>query len=323
MKARQNIFISASILTMQFLFALITSFGILISASVAGTRENSEALFRSTSFWVPINHSSEFIAYADPFSVTKIDDYTFDINLTFINNNNEYLPDDTFTYRINCNKNKFRKIGWRINGSLREFNHWLWKVPEAPEEKIPAASIIATAKDVVCGISPFGERMGFLTSYWENNQPRGALAQIWLGGAHIDVAEGNPYLRRAKLAVRLVNSTQFRYEDVFVMCDRREMMFLPEGGGASQWSAISPTAPLNAGLTKLCSDTPSVGQLRQIPLTAPATQAVEPITPTNSPSQSADSDLESAIKEAKKKCAELGFVSGTPKFGDCVLKISR
>ena len=30
-----------------------------------------------------------------------------------------------------------------------------------------------------------------------------------------------------------------------------------------------------------------------------------------------------SIDEAKRKCADLGFVRGTPKFGQCVLKVSE
>jgi hypothetical protein len=77
------------------------------------------------------------------------------------------------------------------------------------------------------------------------------------------------------------------------------------------------------------------------PSTAPATFAPQAL-PSNQPSvvsnplTSSEADIqidkkqkpillqsENKIEEAKKKCLDLGFKSGTEKFGQCVLKLSK
>ena len=45
--------------------------------------------------------------------------------------------------------------------------------------------------------------------------------------------------------------------------------------------------------------------------------------PEPSPDANAQPLASSDIDEAKRKCADLGFVRGTPKFGQCVLKVSE
>jgi hypothetical protein len=60
-----------------------------------------------------------------------------------------------------------------------------------------------------------------------------------------------------------------------------------------------------------------------------STRYPEPISELVAPSahspeilRSSSAD-EKSIADAKRKCADLGFVRGTPKFGQCVLKVSE
>lgn len=287
----------------------------------ANAQDNADALFRSTINWVPLGFSQDKSLYADPGSILKIDNNKVDINLLVINSNNQYIPEETFTYRFDCYNNKFKRVGWRIGGYLTKWKpHWLWA---AAEDKITVGSVMAAARDVVCGVSSNGENLEFLTSYWEGDQRGGPLIQVWIRDGYINVAEDNPNLRHAKLAARYLNSNQFSYKDTFAKCDRREIMFVSEGESSGKWLTTAPDEVLGAALTYLCSDTPLVGGLRKVALAAPTVEKHETTASTAPETQSVHEDLESAINEAKRKCAEIGFVAGTPKFGDCVLKISR
>jgi hypothetical protein len=55
---------------------------------------------------------------------------------------------------------------------------------------------------------------------------------------------------------------------------------------------------------------------------APISEVVAPSAPSSEVLQS-DSVVDKSVADAKRKCADLGFVRGTPKFGQCVLKVSE
>jgi hypothetical protein len=55
---------------------------------------------------------------------------------------------------------------------------------------------------------------------------------------------------------------------------------------------------------------------------APISEVVAPSAPSSEVLQS-DSVVDKSLADAKRKCADLGFVRGTPKFGQCVLKVSE
>ncbi len=58
------------------------------------------------------------------------------------------------------------------------------------------------------------------------------------------------------------------------------------------------------------------------PYVSPAPIYVAPSAPSPEVLRSSSVDGKS-IADAKRKCAALGFVRGTPKFGQCVLKVSE
>ncbi|WP_298198560.1 hypothetical protein [Novosphingobium sp.] len=289
----------------------------------AGVRDQAENLLSSTKYWSPIDYSNNAISYADPYSTFRVSQNEWDINITFVNNQNQYLLSDTFTYRIDCLNSKFRKQGWRVNGILKEWTSPLGNFGgmglEGPKEKIPAGSMIETAKKNLCGISISGKMYFWINSFFRNGEVRGAIDQIWLESNKVEIAEGNQNIRRAHIMLSVIGGNQPNFEELFAKCDRREFMEVANGVPTSDWSPAAVGSAMDVVIEKMCSNRFSYITYQTVPLTLPAPKPA----PAPPPAANVQPQGRSSIDEAKRKCASLGFVRGTPKFGQCVLKVSE
>jgi hypothetical protein len=143
------------------LFVCLVLFGAAGSTN-AGVREQGANLYSTTKLWSPLNYNNDWIGLIDPYSVFKVNEKDWDVNITFLNSKNEYVPEQTFTYRIDCKNLKFQSQGWRVNGLIKEYKGPLgtW-VMNPTRASIPQGSIMWTAKDYACGTSNSGS-----TYYW-------------------------------------------------------------------------------------------------------------------------------------------------------------
>ena len=110
---------------------------------------------------------------------------------------------------------------------------------------------------------------------------------------------------------------------VYVKCDKKQIMSYEEGSNPKEWSVVQVAAPANILMTKFCSDMPSVAQLRTLKIQAPAVDEPQTMSAVQPDQRVSTAVSKADIEDAKRKCAELGFVAGTPKFGQCVLKLTQ
>lgn len=290
--------------------------------ALAGLRDQGENLYKSTKLWSPLNYNNEWVAAIDPYSVFKVNANEWDINLTFFNNQNEYDPGQTFTYRIDCTKLKFRRQGWRINGVLKEWRAGVAFLGlEDPQQRIEPNTIIWTAKEYVCGINSSGSTYFWAYSSFRNNQTRGAIDQMWFRDNMVTISQDDNNLRRVNMMVSVLGGSQPNFAEFFVKCDKREWMDAANGVTYNDWSPVPVGTGVEVFFEKMCSNRFNHITYQTSPITMPSPKpasAPVPVSETGRQPQNG-SDMD----EAKKKCAALGFTPRTPKFGQCVLKLTQ
>ncbi len=293
-------------------------FGVVGSAN-ASVREKAANLYNTTKLWAPLNLSNDSVVYIDPYSIFKVEDRVWDINLTSINNNNEYDPNSTFTYRILCKGPYYSPAGWRVNGVFNLYHGPLGMTLGPEYTKLVPNTIIFTAKDYVCGVSNSGSMYYYAYSYFRDNQIRGIIDQIWFKENVVEISQDDPNLRRTHLMLSVLGGTQANFSDWFVKCDKREFMEAVNSITTTDWSPVIPASGQEVIFEKMCSNRFNYITYQTVPITLPAPKPA----PEPSPDANVQPLASSDIDDAKKKCADLGFVRGTPKFGQCVLKVSE
>ena len=290
-------------------------------SALAGEADQGVAMFNSSKMWAPFQYNNDLIFYADPQSVYKVSDYEWDVNLSAVNNSNQYVPLETKTYRINCQNLKILpNIGWRINGILTE-NKGPLGLRSTKDSRFEAKSgqVVWTAKEYVCGVSNSGSTYYWAYSYFRNNQIRGPIDQIWFKENVVEISQDDQNLRRTHLMLSVLGGDQPNFTDWFVKCDKREYMEAANGVTTTDWSPIPAASGIEVLFEKMCSNRFSYITYQTVPITLPAPKPA----PEPSPDANVQPPASSDIDDAKKKCADLGFVRGTPKFGQCVLKVSE
>lgn len=288
-----------------------------VAPALAGESEQSGALYNSAKLWAPLNYNNDQIWYVDPNSAYKVSEHEWDINLTALNNSNQYLLGETKTYRINCqNLDVLPLIGWRINGSLQP-KKWLFGSLDknAQRFKTNPGQVIWTAKEYVCGLNNSGSNYYFHYAQFRNGQLRGAIDQIWIKENVVRVSQHDPNIRRIDTMVSVLGGTNPVFRELYYKCDKREWMEAENGVTTANWTVASSGVYFDFVFTKLCSGNSNVVSYQTTSFTIPA-----PLPAITGSDQSAGS---SDIQGAKQKCLALGFKAGTPKFGQCVLKLSQ
>lgn len=288
----------------------------------AGTYEEGVRLYAASTSWTPLNYNNEWMALIDPYSIYKVNEKDWDVNIAFINNQNQHVPEQTFTYRIDCQNLKFQAQGWRINGVLKPYKGPLgiW-VMNPTRTTVTPGSIMWTAKEYVCGFYNDGSTYYWTYASFRNNQLRGTIDQIWIKGNIVTISQDNNNLRRVDLMSSVIGGTQSVFTEFFVKCDKREMMEALNGVISTDWSPIPVASGVEVILEKMCSNRFNYVTYQYSPIKMPAPKpATAPAPATEASEQSQNGQ---GMDEAKRKCRALGFQAGTPKFGQCVLKLTQ
>ena len=297
--------------------AAMTLLGSANVPAFASESEQAAALYNSAKMWVPLNFNDDAVWYVDPQSSYKVNENEWDVNITALNNSNQYFPNDTKTYRINCqNLDILPNIGWRINGVLKE-NRGPLGVRSTKDSRFKASpgQVIWTAKDYVCGISNSGSRYGWLNSGFRDGKIRGAIDQYWIKENIVYISEKNSNMRLIKILISFVGGSQYVFRDIYFNCDNRQFMEAENAVVKFDWK-IAPSISFFDLLTeKMCSGQSKFISYQTTSFTMPA--------PMPKGITSEQPEALSDINGAKQTCADLGFKPGTEKFGNCVLKVSR
>jgi hypothetical protein len=293
----------------------------LAGSALAGVRDQGANLYNSTKIWSALNYNNEWIALIDPYSVFKVSDVEWDVNITFMNNQNQYDPNQTFTYRIDCSNIKFKTQGWRINGVIKNYTDPYGLGLNFTKNSIPYGSIMWTAKEYVCGVSHSGSTYYWAYSSFRNSQMRGALDQWWFKDNIVTVSQDDRNLRRVNLMMSVLGGTQPNFSEFFAKCDKREWMEAANGVATTDWSPIPAASGIEVFFDKMCSNRYSFITYQTNSVTMPTPKLAPPPVPVSETSEQPKNG--SGMDEAKRKCGDLGFLAGTPKFGQCVLKLTQ
>lgn len=290
-------------------------------SALAGVRDQGENLYNSTKLWAPLSYNNEWLAAIDPYSVFKVNANEWDVNLTFFNNQNQYDPAQTFTYRIDCTNLKFRRQGWRINGVLKEWRGWLNPKLISFKEDITEGSMIWTAKEYVCGFNYSGSKYYWAHSSFRGGQVRGSIDQMWFRDNVVTISQDDTNLRRVNLMISVLGGAQGNFSEYFVKCDKRVSMEAVNGVTSTDWSPIPVGTGVEVFFEKMCSNRFNHITYQTSPITMPSPKPAPAPVPVSETSKQPQNG--SGMDEAKKKCAALGFTPKTPKFGQCVLKLTQ
>jgi len=285
----------------------------------SGVQEQAGAVYNSARMWVPLNYNSDLIFFADPFSVYKVDNSEWDINIAALNNQNQYVTEETKTYRINCNTLEVSpNVGWRVNGIIKE-NRGPLGVRSIRDSRFRAnpTQIIWSAKEYVCGVVNSGIGYGWIFSSFRNGQIRGIIDRFWIKENSVDISPEDQNLRRAVVMSDVAGGNVFDFSDVYVKCDKREWMNFSKEGTLNSWAPVVERSAVDVIYEKMCSNRFQNIAYRTAPFEIPAPKPV----PKNELVEKAESG--SNMDDAKSKCSALGFRAGTPKFGQCVLKLTQ
>lgn len=309
---------------MKLMVAFIGVTLLLSPADVsAGAQEESIKLFDSAKSWSPLWYSNDFIMYIDPYSVFKIHDEQWDVNLTTMNNSNNYNLLDTFTYRIRCNDSTWQKVGWRVDGVFRSYRGPLGISLGSYEQPVNFIenTIISPLKEQVCGRFFSGSRYYWAYSSFRDSQIRGPIDQIWIKNNKVEVSQEDINLRHVYLMFSVLGGTQANFGEMFARCNSREIINVVDGVPMSDWTSVISNSAIDVLFEKMCSQRFSYITYQNDQITLPTLKISS--QPVQAIETSETTRLETELDEAKQKCAGLGFRTGTPKYGQCVLKLSQ
>lgn len=288
------------------------------AAAVAGDRERGVALYASARVWSPVSYNAAELIAIDPFSLYRVSDAEWDVNVTSINDAMQFDPLKTSTHRINCRDSTVQIAGWRTSAAFIEYRGPEGTGPAGgPRTPIPAGSMISVARDYACGVRAEGVSYGWLIS-WLREGVRSPIDQMWLRENSVVVDRHDPGLRSARLMFNQQPVGGMEFRDVYLRCDKRQWMETANGTVTVDWRAPPMGSPREIAFEKICAATP--GPIRQ------SRGAVRPphsaAAALEGPPDGA-AGIERDLQAAKTKCADLGFRPSTTKFADCVLQLSR
>jgi hypothetical protein len=295
----------------SFILPAICFLSFAFSGPAIGGRiaDHGTALFTSTKAWFPFSDGASGNKWhLDPFSIIKIDDNIWEVNVTSINKLNQYEPNNTVTQRLNCATLEIQTQGWRIGSSFIDNKTAIGlNAANSTRRSIKSGTVNWALKNFICGDIGIGEVFYGLTPYRDTS---GQLQIAWIKDHKVYVNNKNQSL--VKYGVGVGN-------DVIIDCAKMQFMNLKVDGSPT-WSAPENTELSVAGsvMAKICKQKPSYLIYETSEFSVPEYLSVDrknEVVVSNVNNQSLD--------DAKQKCADIGFIRGTEKFGQCVLRISK
>ena len=153
---------------------------------------------------------------------------------------------------------------------------------------------------------------------WFREGFRSPIEQLWLRENHVIIDRRDQALRSARLMFNQQPAGFIEFRDVFVRCDKRQWMEAEGARVTLDWRTPPLGSVREIAFEKICAASPGI-----IRKTAGAVSPPPSPAPESGDASDGASDIERDLKSAKAKCAALGFRSGSEKFGDCVLQLSR
>src|SRR4029078_3634258 len=106
---------------------------------------------------------------------------------------------------------------------------------------------------------------------------------------------------------------------VFSKCDTRDILYSDNGNVIVPWAKATDGTIDSMIVDRMCSNRFKFTQFSthefKVPEPIAVANAAQPVRETGKIGDNLDA--------AKGKCASLGFIAKTPKFGECVLKLSQ
>ena len=288
----------------------------LILIEQVGAKENARTmgskLFLSSNTWQPFGNNSSGTYYFYPESVIN-NGYKWEISITYVNNVGQYIPDNTRTYEIDCLNGEIQSLGWRINTYLythKEIEGWLSQA----SNKIPVqtGTLGSIIKDWVCGLNIQGADYYGMYGYKNEHGESNNFTNVWLKNNEIFISKEDNDVRMANLWMFVSHpKPTASYFSYYLRCSNSTYF----DSTTNSWLVFDNKMFERALLGRACRDQSNVKKyIKEFSL---------PIATLVSSTQQISDSLDKSIEDAKRKCADLGFVAGTTKFGQCVLKISK
>jgi|GEM_PF-4846823 len=296
----------------SFILPAICFLSFAFSGPAIGGRfaDHGTALFTSTKVWFPFSDDAAGNAWhLDPFSVVKIDSDIWEVNITSINKLNQYDPYNTVTQRLNCASLKTQTQGWRIGSSFIDNKTAIGlKAANSTRRNINSGTVDWALKNFICGTPGAGEVFYGLVPYRGAN---GQLQNFMIKDYKVYVSKSNPSLSKITMTVG--------GGDVIIDCAKMQYMNLKVDGSPT-WSApeLSELSAVGSLVARICKQKPSYMIYEPSEFSVPEVSSVDrkdEVVVSNVSNQSLD--------DAKQKCADIGFIRGTEKFGQCVLRVSK
>lgn len=294
----------------SFILPAICFLSFAFSGPAIGGRfaDHGTALFTSTKAWFPFSDDAAGNAWhLDPFSVVKIDSDIWEVNITSINKLNQYDPYNTVTQRLDCATLKVQTQGWRIGSSFIDNKTAIGlKAANSTRRNINSGTVDWALKNFICGVVDIGQVFYGLTPYRDTS---GQLHTIWIKEHKVYVSKNNESLMKYVTGV----------EGVIIDCAKMQFMSLTPGGPVT-WSApqTSELAVAGSVMTKICKQKPSYIIYEPSEFSVPEVSSVD-----RKDEVVVSSVNNKNLDDAKQKCADIGFIRGTEKFGQCVLRVSK
>jgi hypothetical protein len=307
--------INLSLLSLLF-FYIVFCFHSPVSAEVP-LSEAIDKMARSGRWFPVVKEDENHTWYSDPYSIIKISDQLYQVNVARFDQNMRYDPPDimnnTFVYtaEIDCRKMKFRPAGWRYEGIFRKN-----KVLINSYIKYNNKSIIYFISAQVCGVKSAEKDIILIANI---NVNTGFYAEN-------NLYYSNSLDENIRYILNPVSN-----EKAYIYC--KERIGIIKGSTDFQAEAVIGS-PLGVVYDWVCRGIHPDTRRVTLPFDAPAiklttaaasTQAPPPVDAEASSGKGGATRKRSSneISDAKRKCAALGFRLGTSKFGKCVLQITK
>jgi hypothetical protein len=250
--------------------------------------------------WYPAAEevNNQWSWYVDPYSIRRLSDGTYYINVSRRNLAGQYeAPDSwymnipsTFTAQIDCISNKFKYAGWTHNGIFRKR-----KQPHNPFYKIDDGTVMHHIKYYVCG-----------------DREKNYMPIVNFKHKGVDYRFNTEY-NKYYTNINSKNEKYFRdpinKKMFFVDCSVRKIHEIDEDFVVTQTILYEDSDVSDPVVRRICDGS------------HPDISSVESDFEIKN---SVDNNRDTLnIQQAKNKCIDLGYIKNTEKFGRCVLTISK
>lgn len=277
------------------------------SANAQSSQDQAREMMVRTGKWIPSSIGTDGSSWnVDPYSIFKLSDRRFHINVMVVNASNQYEPSQTFTYEVDCGRGRIRVAGFRTNGIFQEYKELFGLISRFPW--IDAED--GTHADSITGfVCPFASSSGTMI-----------LISSGISNGHLvafSAIENVVFQSSNNQNLRYVENNA-RGDRFYGNCATRAVMEV-DSQGSVLWEETVFTAPSPGRVIVdwMCDGLHPETRVVVRNFDWPTAQHPQ-AAPQNGEIRDA-TDLGPAMD----RCEELGFVRGTEPFGECVLRVSE